>query len=206
MRAGATEAEQAPVARAPLRRAPFAADERGTATTEFVITIPLLIWAFVAMFSYWDIYATRNVLQKATFVVADTLARTPVSVPKSYIDGLRGYENYLIGRQADTKLRVTSIRWNDADATYEVSWSYSPGGRMPVRTNASLTGVETSLPVMSEFETALLVEASLDYAPPIAEGMVGSIPIGFAPQTFNEFYVMRPRFIPKVCVTQLACP
>ncbi len=184
----------------------FASSQDGTVTTEFVLTFPLLIWAFLAMFSYWDIYARMNVVQKATFVVADTLARTPGSVDQSYIDGLADYENYLIGPTADSRLRVTSITWNDSAKTYAVSWSYSPNGRMPGRDTASLAAVKDRLPILSPFESILLVETSLDYQPPIREGMVGSIPVGFAPRTFDEFQVMRPRFIPKVCLTSLPCP
>jgi len=183
----------------------FGRNEGGSVTVEFLMSLPLLIWAFVALFSFWDVYSSRNVVQKAAFVVADTLARTPGSVTTAYIDGLLKYQNYLIGQTANSKLRISSIRWNLTNQAYEVSWSYSPKNALALRNNASLIGVQSSLPILSQFEDVLLVESWIGYDPPIAAGLIGSLPTGIVPSGFNEFNVMRPRFIPKVCITTLPC-
>ena len=53
----------------------FAKDESGILLAETLILLPLLIWAFLALFVYWDAFRTINVSQKAAYSIADLMSR-----------------------------------------------------------------------------------------------------------------------------------
>jgi Flp pilus assembly protein TadG len=53
----------------------FLRDEDGLILVEGLIMLPLIIWAMVAMFIYWDVFRTINVTQKASYGIADLLSR-----------------------------------------------------------------------------------------------------------------------------------
>ena len=65
--------EPSVLSRLPLRArlAAFGRDEAGTVVAEAVIILPLFIWAYIALFAYWDSFRSLNTVQKAAFTVSD---------------------------------------------------------------------------------------------------------------------------------------
>ncbi len=183
----------------------FWADEAGTGITEFVIVFPLLVWAWIGMYCYWDVYRSLNLAQKASFTVSDNLSRSNGEINKAYIDGLREFVTFLAQTDEDVAIRVSSIGWDAVGQKHVVLWSYSPDNAFPVLTNGLLTEIDDQIPTLVQFETVLLLETQIDYESPIGIDKVAGIDIGVGPRTFREFVVTRPRFVPKVCLVGTVC-
>jgi Flp pilus assembly protein TadG len=193
--------------------ADFARDERGTLLAEFVIVFPLLIWAFLGIFLFWDVYRAINLAQKASFTLADNLSRADKDVTTANIDGLAKLLAYLSEADAadgeTVRLRVSSLKWNKTSSTHEVAWSYAANTgttkSMPKLTTGGIPAIKDQLPTLTEFETVLLIETEVDFVPAFTGGNVGGYTMGVGSRTFTEFVVIRPRFIPKVCLQGTAC-
>lgn len=178
-----------------LRR--FGREEDGNLVVEAVLVLPAMLWAYAAMFVYWDAYQSVNTVQKATYTVSDLITRQQSSVNDNFITGMRSTMDYLIETEDATKLRVTSFRWSQPNNRYEVIWSRSPGGSMTQLTTGSIAALTAKLPLMNDGDAAVLVEAEVNYTPPLR--------FGLDPSTITQFVVSRPRYLPKICHTDSNC-
>ncbi len=183
----------------------FGRDDSGTVLTEFVMIFPILIWAWIGMFFYWDIYRAVNLAQKASFTIADNLSRDEGVLDAAYINGVNELFAYLADTDQEVRMRVTSVGWNRTTQKHEVSWSYSPHGKMTPHTNASLAFVANRIPTLVDYETVILLETSVDYAPPFDMPEVSWVNLGVGARTMEEFIVTRPRFINKICLLGTPC-
>jgi Flp pilus assembly protein TadG len=191
----------------------FARNERGGATIEFVIVFPMLVWAFLGIFLFWDVYRGINTAQKASFIVADALSRTSAPLTTNYIDGLTDLLAYLSNADATrgegVRLRVTSVKWDIANNRHSVDWSYTKDTTTLKLSDPIPTAISDQIPTLSPFETVIVVETEIDYVPPFLGGNVGGASrfytLGLGAKTFDEFIVIRPRFIPKVCLQGTPC-
>lgn len=168
----------------------------GAVTVEAVLMFPLLAWAFVAMFTYFDAFRTKNTAEKAAFTVSDALTRVTDGVDEHYIDGMKKLFDHLTFSDYDTAMRVTEIQWvlddpNDTNSpgSYQISWSYAPAG-MPKLTNAGLAAVKDRLPNLVHGERLILVEAKLIWEPVFNVGLNGRV--------FEYFIPTAPRFSSQV--------
>jgi len=187
----------------------FVANERGTAIVEFVIVFPMLVWALLGIFLFWDVFRAINLAQKSSFTLADNLSRADSEMTTAYIDGLSDLLGYLsevdpsVGE--GVRLRVSSLKWNMGSGTHEVAWSYSADSASPVLTTAVLPQMASRLPTLTQFETVILVETEVDFVPALSGGDVRLFTMGVGARTFTEFVVIRPRFLPKICLQNVSC-
>ncbi len=193
------------VKRTPRRLSSFLREERGTVLSEFVIVFPILVWAWIGMYYYWDVYRAVNLAQKASFTISDNLSRSSGEVTTAYIDGLEEFLTFLADTEDEVQIRVSSIRWNKANEEHEVAWSYSPHNGFPLLTNGNLSEIVDQIPTLVEYETVLIIETNVDYEPPLGITQIGNLDLGVGPQTFTEFIVTRPRFVTKVCLAGIPC-
>ncbi len=187
------------------RLARFWRREEGTVLTEFVIIFPILIWAWIGMFYYWDVYRAINLAQKASFTISDNLSRSNGTVDAAYLNGLETFLAYLANTDNGVQIRISSIGWNNTTSEHVLQWSYSPGNEMPVLTSGTLQDVADRIPTLAEFETVLLVETRLLYDPPLGITKIGNLDLGIGPRTFQEFIVTRPRFVSRICLDGTPC-
>lgn len=199
--------------RQPLRR--FSTDQRGLVSTEAVLVLPLVIWAFAATFVYFDVFRHVTTGQKAATLIGDTLSRmrdTPVDGP--HLERMNRLFAYLSEAQHPTNIRVSSIGWDeDADA-YLLIWSYSTGwlsgtGWQPSSPDATVAGdgslsyhdapltnevvnsaLRATLPNLSLGETVILVESQIIFEPLFQVGVPG--------RTLRQQVATRPRFAPQL--------
>jgi Flp pilus assembly protein TadG len=190
----------------------FARNERGATVIEFVIVFPLLVWAFLGIFLFWDVYRGINTAQKASFIVADALSRTSAPLTTNYIDGMTDLLAYLADADAargeGVRLRVTSVKWDLPNNRHAVDWSYTNDATMLELANPMPLAIADQIPTLTPFETVILVETEVDYSPPFLGGNVGGdrfYTLGLGSRTFDELIVIRPRFIPKVCLQGTPC-
>lgn len=174
--------------RAVLRLCRFRRDDRGAISTEAILILPMLLWAYMAMFVYWDAFRAVNTHTKATYTVADMLSREINPVSAAYIDGLASIHRFITQVPAgESYIRVTHFQYDESNDSYVVLWSHSTAGA-PAALNASgLAGNRDRIPVMADADTAILVEAWRVFRP--------RLDVGVGDREFNEFTVVRPRFL-----------
>ena len=137
-----------------LRLRRFARDDRGGVLAEFVMVLPALMWAYLALFVYWDAFRNTNTVQKAAYTISDTISREMITFPATYVDGLRNVMDYMIDADQDVKMRVTSITYDIDALQFKVLWSYSPSGAMPELTTETLQLLKERIPKMSDIRGA----------------------------------------------------
>ncbi len=176
----------------------FRSDETGTLMAEAVLVLPFMLWAYLALFVYWDSFRAVNTVQKAAYTISDMLSRETLTVNDRYMSGLDGVMEYMIDQSQDAKLRVTSIRWSELNKRYEVHWSRSPGFTLTPHTTTSLTTIKKFLPKMSDGDFIVLVEVEVDYE--------SSFNVGLNDTKLSQFIATRPRFALCVQFNSGGCP
>lgn len=182
--------------RRPLTR--FLRDEKGSVIAEAVIVLPVMLWAYLALFVYWDAFRSMNTVQKAAYTISDMVSREMVGITTAYVNGLDTMLEYLVDNSQTVSLRVTSVTWSAANNQFEVHWSRSLDNAKPVLTTATLQNYAGQIPDMSAGDYVVIVEVWENYAP--------SFEVGMDDMVFNQFIVTRPRFLPCIPMDAVACP
>lgn len=173
----------------------FRREEDGLVMAEFLIMLPLLVWTFMAMFVYWDVFRTINHSQKASFAISDLISRqSEIDIP--FVNGMKTVIEHLVKAEG-IELRISSVEWDEDDG-YRVLFSRSPGNTMPAHTDASITDLADRIPVMADNETVVIVETRTPYEP--------GFNVGITDQVFSQFVVTRPRYFRRVCLIEQPCP
>lgn len=167
----------------------FWQDERAAVAFETVIITPVLAWAFIGSFVFFDAFRTYNSSIKATYAVADILSRQTGTVYAYDIDGMARIFEHLVRNNGDARLRVTQIIYDATLDEYSVDWSYATNGEARLFT-ANLVDMEELLPVMAHAERLLLVQSFIPYDP--------AFHVGLDIITFRNFTFTRPRYAGQV--------
>lgn len=182
-----------------LRR--FLRAEAGSVIVEGVVWLPVLLFAWLTVFGFWDAYRDRSAVQKATFVAADLISREMVQVDTAYLDGIGRLVDRLSGTAMTVTKRYTLYRRSGAgDSEVAVVWSYAPGDGT-ARTTASLQAMAASLPKIKTGDTALLVETTGSYSKSLTSPIRALVLAG----SVTTRVVLRPRFQPAVCLNAATC-
>ncbi len=178
-----------------LRR--YGRDDSGAITAETVIILPVVFWAFMATFVYFDAFAARTDSQRAAYTVSDSIGRqqfTPITPAE--IDSYNRVFSYLSGGQPRTNLRVTSVIWNPIIEQYEVVWSYGTNSLEPLTDTDLTPQVIERFPVLPTRESIYVVETMVDFVPIMRSlPLVGRV---LDRQVLRQFIVARPRFAPQL--------
>jgi hypothetical protein len=184
----------------------FGRDESGVMLAEFLILIPILIWGFIALIVYWDLFRTINVNQKAAYSISDLLSRQEVVTEQFATTGLFEVLKFLVPNAQEPRLRITSFEFDErtpeanintwGDDKYKLLWSRTtgttvrPDGFKPVDlVEKDLEGMNlTIIPMMDDGKGAILVETWVDYTPRFDIGVLNAAP-GLGRQTFSETIV-----------------
>ncbi len=186
----------------PARRRPslarFLREDAGTLMAETVIILPLLIWAFLGLYVYWDAYRSVTTIQKAAYTISDMISREMEPIDTAYILGLDSVMDYLVDEDATLSTRVTSVAWSEANNRFEVHWSRSDGVTLPALTTATLQPLAGNIPDMAEGDYAIIVEVYMPY--------VSAFDVGLTNDHFSDFIVTRPRFLRCIQIDNILCP
>lgn len=169
----------------------FAADCRGSISVESALLLPMLLWAYVASFVFFDVFRTENTNAKAAYAVADTLSRRVEPVSRGYIDGLHDLYDALTNTRHPTRMRVSSLHWDIEAERYRLRWSHASRQGLAL-TEEALNAMAARLPMLAQGETLILVEMGMSYSPPLR--------IGIGPRELDHLIPMRPRFAPRLCL------
>jgi Flp pilus assembly protein TadG len=187
----------------------FARDESGVLLVEALFLMPLLVWGFLALVVYWDVFRTINVTQKAAYSIADMISRQGV-ITNNFVNGLENVLTFLTPGAPASRMRVTSIEFDegtnirpewDADDNFILLFSRSPGNKIARHTTITINELafRNRIPVLSDLESVVVVETFVDYVPDFDVGVLNMAP-GLEGQTFTQFIVTRPRNWRRVCL------
>ena len=170
----------------------FRRDERGSMAVEAMIMLIPLFTIFFAAWVYFTAFRLAMINDKASYAVADMLARQTNAVTPAFVGGMLNVYDFLLrGEGENPGLRVSLITYNGPQDRYEVVWSTRAGAGVSANmTTSALASERRRIPVLPNGERVLLVETFLDYEPPLN--------VGLAAQEFRTFTIMRPRFAPTI--------
>lgn len=168
----------------------FKSNEQGSQTVEFVIVVPLLVWAVLAMIVFWDGFQTANANQRSAYLIADLISREVDEIDTAYLNGVSDVARTLNSDPA-TELRVTIVNrtLNDSlEPIHEIDWSWSTPTLLP---HEDVEFIEDRLPMMAVGDQLIYVEAMRQWNPafPVAN---------LDPRRFEYVAVTIPRFAPQI--------
>jgi Flp pilus assembly protein TadG len=171
----------------------FRRSEDGTIVIESLLIIPFLLWAYLALYTYWDAYRAMTMSQKAAYTISDMISREQTPVNSAYILGMKNTMDYMLSRDFDTTLRVSSVVYEVDNNEMRIEWSRSTNSALtPELTTASLQALVPQIPEMNDGDTVILVETWVEFEP--------ALRIGLEDTTYREFIVTRPRFAPRITI------
>jgi Flp pilus assembly pilin Flp len=168
----------------------FRRDEDGSIAVEAILIFPILTWCYLATFVYFDAFRAQSTNIKAAYTIADALSRETENITPAYMDSMWRLHKFLTTSNYDPNLRVSVVGYDLASDTYSVHWS-SVKGTGTVLTNATLSEVENSLPILPDAAVVIVVETGVVYEPVFT--------IGLEAFSFNNIVISRPRFGPNLC-------
>ena len=183
----------------------FRSCEDGVIMAEFMILLPLLLWAVLGLFLYWEAFRTINQAQKMAYSISDLVSRRE-TVDTTFINGMQPVANFLMTDAPDVRIRITSIRYIAADDKMELLFSKSPMNKVAQLTEADINtpAFRARIPIMANQDSVVVVETGVSYSPG-AHGILNQS-FGMTDGYFNDFIVTRPRVIRHVCFVGMACP
>lgn len=175
----------------------FRSEDHGSVVAEAVIALPIMIWAYMGLYVYWDAFRAVNLAQKASYTLADYISRERGTLSTVEINGLASVFQYMMDSDQTTRIRITSLYWNPDNNRFEVYWSLSPNNTMTPLTTTTLQVVKDRIPAMADGDSAILLETEATYS--------AAFNVGIDDQVFKNFIVTRPRFLTRICLTGQAC-
>jgi hypothetical protein len=171
----------------------FLRNEDGLVLVEGLLMLPLVIWAMVAMFIYWDVFRTINVTQKAAYGVADLLSRQRAPMSEDFIDGLQEVMNFLTPGGHPVQLRVTSLEYDESEDKYVRLFSRSPLDKVPELTEAQIQAWKVDkIPLLNDGDSVFVVETRVQFKAQLQTFLAGFL-VGVEDANFGNFIVTRPR-------------
>lgn len=176
----------------------FLKNEKGSLSVEACFAVPILAWAIVATFVFFDAFKTLNISQKATFTVADMISREEAPIDDDYLTALFETFQYLAGDSGPSAIRVSLVEAAlDPDTGDEVlELTRSEGYNYDDLED--LEPIRDLIPILSPGEQLIVVESVQQWTPAFG--------VGLATYRFREVALARPRFAPRICwETMVGC-
>lgn len=163
----------------------------GGLSVEAILVFPILMWAYMGMYFFFDAYRQQNVNLKAAYTVSDLLSREVDVIDWTYITGVNTFLDYLTTSSQDTQVRITAVYWDEDTDRHVLLWSKGTRGKLDLTQTQVTASYSPEIPVMADKDTAILVE-TWSYFEPIVN-------IGLPSVTFDNLIVTSPRFAPQLC-------
>ncbi len=158
-------------------------------SVEALMLAPVLLWAFVATYTYFDAYRQNATNLKAAYTIGDLISRETETIDSTYINSMHTLLTHMVRSGSDVDLRITVIRFDEDDARYYVDWSTTRGFTEEID-DGNLADMKERLPTMPDQERVILVETRNRYVPPFN--------IGLDVMDMDNFVFTRPRFTDQV--------
>ena len=172
-----------------LRR--FARRSDGTLSVEAIMVFPLLAWAYMGMYFFFDAYRQQNVNLKAAYTVSDMLSREVDVIGWNDIEGLNRVLDFLTASANPTQIRISVVYYDQDTDRHILVWSRGTRGKIDLTQAQVEASYSDDIPIMADSDTAILVETWSYYEP--------TVNIGLPSVTFDNMIVTSPRFAPQLC-------
>ena len=173
----------------------FGSGTRGSVSVEFVLMIPILFWAFMASFVFFDGYRQSSVNLKAAYTIGDLVSRETAAITDEYVDSMFALLGMLTRATSPITLRISVARWDSGDNRYYIDWSEARGTGILAMTDADILALQAELPLMPDNERVILIETTNTFVPLFNVGL-GNVDL-------DNFVFTRPRFAPQVVFASL---
>ncbi|WP_019955617.1 TadE/TadG family type IV pilus assembly protein [Yoonia vestfoldensis] len=176
----------------------FKTNQSGNGPIELCLVVPIMIWALLSTFVYFDAYRAEAKSNRAGLTVADMISREKSSVDATYITAMQSLLRVLSETSTMPRIRVTAYSWDQPGGRYVVRWSHNRGFGDNLDT-AKLLPLVNQLPIMADGARSILVETEVDYVAPFSMGIGPFSDTNLNPIALRTFTVISPRFMPAVC-------
>ena len=171
-------------------------DEEGGVALEATVITPLLFWAYLAGFVYFEAFRTQSLNDTATFAIADVLSRQTEMVDAEYVEALWKSHKALTFSREDSGLRISQVQWDEDAGQHELIWSISEGpaalAQLQQSDLTSTSEIVAHIPTMADNERMIVVEGFLPFDPPMEAGLDEMI--------FHVITPIESRYGPKLCL------
>lgn len=170
---------------------------------EFIIILPLIIWAYAGIYVFWDAYKAQNISVKAAYTISDLISRADVDITETGLDRMHQMTSFLNYDQHPVRLRVSFVDMRqDAAGNPELELR-EDGSRVrgpapvapfdelqvkPFTPHTTISTLEPFIPMMAVGDSAIIVETELDYTPLFRFQIAPMRPL-----ILTNFIVTRPR-------------
>ncbi len=167
----------------------FARDERGSFSIEAILMFPMLVWAFMALYVFFEGLRESNINLKATYTVADLLSREDNEVDELYISNMNVIYQWLARSQSNVRMRMSVVHYDEATDSHNLYCTIGVGvdGMLQEWVEETVT---PHVPIMADASAAIVVETWVDYEP-IME--IPLISIGLEETEIYNIVVTSPR-------------
>jgi Flp pilus assembly protein TadG len=170
----------------------FRKDVNGSSVVETVISLPLLFWATAATYEFHEVHRYQSAREKATYTIADMISRERLAITSNYLDRTLTVFQDMTNDDGENQIRVSVVEYDEDTEKYEVFWSKTRGtGTLEDLDNTDLNEQTERLPVLTEGQQIILVEAVSVYTPGFKVGL------GDALNVETRIFTA-PRLVPQV--------
>ena len=149
-------------------------DEHGSFSVEAILMFPLLAWAFMAMFVFFEGLRESNITLKATYTVADLLSREADPddpLTEDDLVGMNAIYAWLTRSTEPVQLRVSVVRYDAATNSHIRIWSRGVNGKQDLQQQDIASVVTPHVPIMADATNAIIVETWAEYDPVVDMGL-----------------------------------
>ncbi|WP_420584393.1 pilus assembly protein [Ruegeria sp.] len=164
-------------------------------TVDAVLIFPMLVWTITGSFTYFEGFRESASNLKAAYTVGDLISRETVDITETYLDSMHELSERMINNGTQLNMRVSGIRFDEADDRHYVEWS-SACGYDAIWTNANVENMRDNLPPMPDQDFLVVVETTNRYEPTF-NAVLGMRWVS-EDHTFTNFVFTRLRFAPKI--------
>lgn len=155
------------------------------------MVFPLLAWAYMGMYFFFDAYRQQNVNLKAAYTVSDMLSREVDVIQANDITGLNRVLDFLTASAQPTQIRISVVYYDEDTDRHVLVWSRGTRGKLDLTQNQITDSYSEEIPIMADSDTAILVETWSYYEP--------TVDLGLPSVVFDNVIVTSPRFAPQLC-------
>lgn len=170
----------------------FLRDEKGSASIETIIMVPLIFFVVLSIFTLFDAFRQYAMHQKAAYTLGDMISRETLPIDGDYMDGAHALFNTLTRDPQDSTVRVSIIRYDGVNDIMTLDWSKTRGYATELTDQIVRTWTQ-KLPLMVHNERVIVVETFANYAPPFKTGL--------EQREIANFIFARPRYAPQILWT-----
>ena len=160
--------------------------ESGSFSIEAVLMFPLLAWAYIAMFVFFEGLREQNINLKAAYTVGDLLSRETDLVNMDYLNGMNDVFGWLTRSNNPVSTRVSVVRYEEDSDSHKLVWSRGVAGRPDLDQQAVEQYLTPQIPIMADSDSVIVVETWATYEP--------IMDIGLTTTDIYNLTVTAPRF------------